>query len=165
MELDLLFPAPGHDHRRCVAKAMSAADELCDARGARLTALRRQVLELIWSNHEPVGAYDILEKLSTEDRRVAPMTVYRALDFLTEQGLVHRLASRNAFVGCDHPRGDGHDGQFLICTACGRVAEIHDRDISRAIVDGAARSGFHVASPVVEVEGLCSGCRVKTADA
>lgn len=165
MELDLLFPAPGHDHGRCVAKALAAADALCGARGARLTALRRQVLELIWSNHEPIGAYGILDGLGAGGRRVTPMTVYRALDFLTEQGLVHRLASKNAFVGCDHPKGDGHDGQFLICTACGRVAEIHDREIGRAIVEGAARSGFRVASPVVEIEGLCAGCRAAKPDA
>src|SRR5690606_28474545 len=122
-----------HDHARCVAAALAAAETLCQRRGARLTVLRRRVLELIWSSHEPVGAYDILQRLTEDGRRAAPTTVYRALDFLAAHRLIHRLASRNAYIGCRHPDESDHEGQFLICTGCGTVAELHDRRIGEAI--------------------------------
>src|SRR5277367_4850296 len=83
------FPRHGHDHASCVDEAIAAADRVCVASGARLTDLRRQVLELVWRSHQPVGAYEILERLAADSgRRAAPPTVYRALDFLLEQGLV-----------------------------------------------------------------------------
>ena len=93
-----------HDHSHCVSDALRAADALCARSGARLTALRRRVLELVWQSHRPLGAYDILGVLSSEDgRRAAPPTVYRALDFLLEHGLIHRLASLNAYkIGRAH---------------------------------------------------------------
>lgn len=84
-----------HDHSHCVHTALSEADTLCTQKGLRLTALRRRVLELVWQSHKPLGAYDILGVLSEQDgRRAAPPTVYRALDFLLENGLVHRIAQR-----------------------------------------------------------------------
>ena len=93
-----------HDHSRCVAEALAEAEALCAKQGTRLTTLRKRVLELVWASHKPLGAYDILGVLSEEDgRRAAPPTVYRALDFLLENGLVHRIASLNAFIGCVHP--------------------------------------------------------------
>ena len=102
-----------HDHSHCVHSALSEADVLCAQKGLRLTALRRRVLELVWQSHKPLGAYDILAVLSEQDgRRAAPPTVYRALDFLLDNGLVHRIASLNAFIGCSHPE-HAHQGQFL----------------------------------------------------
>src|SRR3546814_16052442 len=105
------------------------------------------------SDLAPMGAYDVLAKLNEDGRRAAPMTVYRAIDFLMEQGLVHRLASRNAFVGCANPDAP-HSGQFLICKRCGRVSELAEGDIGKATVRGAARAGFDVAIPLVEVESF-----------
>lgn len=88
-----------HDHSRCVTHALTEAESICTRQGLRLTALRKRVLELVWHSHKPLGAYDILGVLSEEDgRRAAPPTVYRALDFLLENGLVHRIASLNAFI-------------------------------------------------------------------
>src|SRR3546814_13619005 len=93
-----------HDHDHCVSHALAEADSLCARQGVRLTALRKRVLELVWQSHKPLGAYDILAQLTEQDgRRAAPPTVYRALDFLLENGLVHRIASLNAFIGCNHP--------------------------------------------------------------
>lgn len=151
------FPDRGHDHAQCIAKVFTHADRLCEDRGVRLTPLRRAVLKLVWESHHPVGAYDLLDRLQEQGRRAAPMTVYRTLDFLIENGLVHRLASRNAFVGCDHP-GDAHRGQFLICRACGDVAELSDPRITEAIRRTAAATGFAVDTPMVEVTGLCGQC-------
>lgn len=154
------FQKPGHDHGRCIARALDRADELCAGRGARLTALRRRVLELVWNEHKPVGAYDILEHLSSRGRRAAPVAVYRALAFLMDQGFVHRIASRNAYVGCGQPQAR-HAAQFLICDTCDAVAELSDSRIEHAIMEGAGRTGFAVGRPVVEVQGLCPACRDK----
>ncbi|MGQ9368510.1 Fur family transcriptional regulator [Azospirillum sp. A39] len=151
--------AAGHDHAHCIADALARADALCAARGARLTALRRRVLELVWRSHKPRGAYAILEDLSQQDGKpTAPLTVYRALEFLVEQGLVHRIESLNAYVGCPAP-GLAHTGQFLVCEACGTAEEIDDPRIADAIRAGAAARGFDVRLPTVEVRGLCPDCR------
>lgn len=148
-----------HDHSRCVASALAEAESLCAKQGTRLTALRKRVLELVWASHKPLGAYDILAVLSEEDgRRAAPPTVYRALDFLLENGLVHRIASLNAFIGCIHP-GELHQGQFLICKACHAAIELELPSISEAIASGARAVGFAVENQTVEVVGLCAGCQ------
>lgn len=152
------FQPKGHRHADCVTAALATSERLCARRGARLTELRRRVLELIWRSHEPVGAYALLERLARERGRVAPPTVYRALDFLIAHGLVHRIASRNAYIGCAHPDRD-HIGQFLVCSACGSAAELDDRRIERAIRSTAAAAGFSVEHPVVELAGRCPQCR------
>ena len=71
-----------HDHDACIADALSRADALCRQQGLRLTAIRRRVLELIWANHQPTKAYDLLAQINAERGNAAPPTVYRALDFL-----------------------------------------------------------------------------------
>jgi len=148
-----------HDHSHCVHTALSEADTLCARQGLRLTALRRRVLELVWQSHKPLGAYDILGVLSEQDgRRAAPPTVYRALDFLLDNGLVHRIASLNAFVGCNHPE-HAHQGQFLICRKCHAAEGREQSSISDAIIQSAADVGFKVEGQTVEVVGLCAGCQ------
>ncbi len=151
------FPARGHDHRACVAGALGRAEAVCARRAAQLTALRRRVLEYVWESHAPVGAYGILDRLSAGGRRAAPITVYRALDFLMANGLVHRLASRNAYVGCGLP-GVPHEAQFLICNSCGTVTEVQDKRIERAIIAGAEGVDFVPDAALVEVRGLCPDC-------
>ncbi|MBK4989678.1 MULTISPECIES: zinc uptake transcriptional repressor Zur [Pseudomonas] len=148
-----------HDHSHCVHSALAEADALCARQGLRLTALRRRVLELVWQSHKPLGAYDILAVLSEQDgRRAAPPTVYRALDFLLENGLVHRIASLNAFMGCSHPE-HAHQSQFLICRVCHVAIELEQDSISDAIIGSARHVGFTVENQTVEVVGLCSNCR------
>ncbi|QQN27027.1 Fur family transcriptional regulator [Pseudomonas syringae group genomosp. 3] len=148
-----------HDHSHCVYSALAEAETLCTQQGLRLTTLRRRVLELVWQSHKPLGAYDILAVLSEEDgRRAAPPTVYRALDFLLENGLVHRIASLNAFTGCNHPT-HAHQGQFLICRLCHAAIELQHPAISNAVVDAAAGVGFAVEGQTVEIVGVCAGCK------
>ncbi|MBI6851386.1 Fur family transcriptional regulator [Pseudomonas lijiangensis] len=148
-----------HDHSHCVHSALTEADALCASKGLRLTTLRRRVLELVWQSHKPLGAYDILAVLSDEDgRRAAPPTVYRALDFLLENGLVHRIASLNAFTGCNHPT-HVHQGQFLICRECHAAIELQHASISDAVVNAAKEVGFQVEGQTVEIVGICSGCK------
>jgi Fur family zinc uptake transcriptional regulator len=153
------FAGGRHDHARCVDTAIEAAAELCTARAVRLTSLRRRVLELVWRSHRPIGAYEILDVLRADGRSAAPPTVYRALEFLLEQGLVHRIESRNAFIGCIDPRAP-HSGQFLICGRCGDAVELHDHRISAVLRRSAERVGFRVEGQTVEIRGLCPRCGV-----
>jgi Fur family zinc uptake transcriptional regulator len=136
---------------------METAEQQCQQRGLRFTALRRKVLELIWDSHKPVGAYDILESLNQSGKRAAPPTVYRALGFLIEADLVHRLNSLNAFIGCADP-SHSHTGQFLICRECLSVAELDDRDISALVLAKAAGHGFSAVDQMLEIQGLCGSC-------
>ena len=153
------FAAPGHDHAHCVADALASAETVCRTRGARLTGQRRKVLEIIWKSHVPVGAYDILAVLSPDQRPAAPPTVYRALEFLQAHGLVHKIESLKAFVGCQHP-GEDHVGQFLICERCGNTAEIEDPQIADAVEGRAAAAGFRITEVTLEVRGLCPVCQI-----
>jgi len=150
--------APTHDHTHCVEQALVSADALCAEGGARLTELRRRVLREVWRGHDAVKAYDILERLGERRRSAKPPTVYRALQFLQEQGLVHRLESLNAFVGCAAPRRH-HQGQFLICHDCGEVREIHAAAVASAVRRAARQAGFEPEHQMVEVLGTCKRCR------
>ena len=158
------FARPDHDHQACVSDALVEAAALCRKRGARLTGARQRILELVWAGHRPVGAYELLAALGRDGQPAAPPTVYRALDFLVAQGLVHRIESLNAFVGCPAP-GRPHRGQFLICRACGASAEVTDRRVERAIRRNAEEAGFSVEQSTVEVLGLCPQCDDEAGDA
>jgi Fur family transcriptional regulator, zinc uptake regulator len=153
-----LFPPTGHNHARCVSTALREAARLCEREGQRLTPIRRRVLELVWSSHQPIGAYAILEKLKRDGRSAAPPTAYRALEFLLACGLIHRIESLNAFIGCPEP-GAEHPVQFLICRRCGTTAELDDRKVDAALAKSAAARGFAVERRVIELSGLCRGCR------
>lgn len=155
------FRPRGHNHQACIHEALDTADAVCRERGLRLTPLRRRVLELVWQRHAPVGAYDLLDALRGDGRRADPPTVYRALEFLLENGFVHRIESLNAYVGCGEP-GDAHSGQFLICGNCNRVAELEDPAISQLISEKAGDLGFRINQQTIEVTGLCGECRDQT---
>ena len=150
-------PPAGHDHDNCVADAIATAERLCRERGLRFTVLRRRVLTLVWDSHKPIGAYDILDKLGGEGKAAAPPTVYRALEFLIEAGLVHRLDSLNAFIGCPDP-ARSHAGQFLICRRCRTVVELDDPDIDAVVAKKAQLLGFTETHQMLEVQGICARC-------
>lgn len=109
-----------HNHAACIQGAMQHAQALCDKQNTRLTPIRKQVLTLIWQSHKPLGAYDLIELVSSNGKRTAPPTIYRALEFLQGMGLIHRLATLNAFIGCAIQK-DHQAGCFLICTHCHNV--------------------------------------------
>jgi Fur family zinc uptake transcriptional regulator len=159
-----LFHAPDHDHARCEADAIAEAETICAARGTRLTKLRRQVLAVLASGHRPLGAYEIMERLAGEGPRPAPITVYRALDFLMENGLAHRLASRNAFLACLHEHAASDNVIFLICERCGAVGEAASTAMKEALNAAAAQVGFAPKMPLIEVAGLCAHCRAAALD-
>lgn len=116
------------------------------------------MLELVWQGHKPVGAYEVLAALRLVRPGAKPPTVYRALEFLLDHGLIHRIERLNAYVGCACP-GEAHSGQFLICRECGCAAELQDPSIIKALAQGAANAGFKLERPLVEVEGVCFACR------
>ena len=147
-----------HDHRLCQRQLLSAARRVCETRQLRLTSRRREVLEILLASHQPLGAYDILAELnrSVSAERVAPPIVYRALEFLLAQGLVHRLESRNAFISCVHP-GHHSAAQFLICRGCEQVAELQNSDTG--LLAQADDLGFAVDHSVVEITGICARCQ------
>lgn len=152
--------AVAHNHDACVSDALHAAEITCQTRGVRLTPSRKRVLELIWSGHHAVKAYDIIDSYGGDGPAAKPPTVYRALEFLIEQGLIHRIESLNAFVGCGHVGEHDECGiQLLICEGCALVQEIHTHDAAGAIRETAEAKGFSVTHQVIEVHGLCPDCQ------
>lgn len=147
-----------HDHHRCVATAMASAEALAQARGLRLTPVRRRTLEILLERHGAMGAYEVLQRLAEDGFGHQPPVAYRALDFLVDNGLAHRIQRLNAFAACDHP-GVEHHAAFLICRGCDGVAEIPAEPLRVALEAGAAAAGFAVERATIEALGLCAQCR------
>ena len=154
-----VFPAPDHDHGRCTADALAHAEALCLQRAQRLTPIRRQVLEALLESHKPLGAYEIIDRTGESGARPAPITIYRALDFLMENGLVHRIESRNAFIACIHNHASGEFVVFLICERCGSVGEASSKAVGETLRNAAKAAGFVPKATVVEIGGICAHCR------
>ncbi|MFT7179110.1 MAG: Fur family zinc uptake transcriptional regulator [Oceanospirillaceae bacterium] len=150
-----------HDHTHCISTAISHAQSLCADRGARLTPVRQRVLELVWHSHQPIGAYELLARLANEGFNSAPPTVYRALEFLSEQGLLHKLDSINAYVGCCNP-DTPHQGHFLLCKVCNQAQELDSQYITLALKLSAEQHGFEIQSHTIEIVGTCQGCLDKS---
>lgn len=146
-----------HDHAHCSSDALQRAAELADARGVRMTPVRRRTLEVLLEAHRAMGAYEVLERLSAEGFGTQPPVAYRALDFLVEQGFVHRIRRLNAFMACMHP-GEDHAPVFLICKACNSVAEAPGETVRTAMDAAAAEVGFAIERANTEALGLCPAC-------
>ncbi len=159
---DLAFAR--HDHARCTAAVLARAEDLCTRRGLRMTAVRRRTLEILLEAHRARGAYEVLDRLAGEGFGRQPPVAYRALDFLVEQGLVHRIDGLNAFAACTHP-GERHDAAFLVCRACRTVSETATPRLMRALQQEAAATGFRAERAGIEVLGLCPSCLDGGADA
>jgi Fur family zinc uptake transcriptional regulator len=142
-----------------LARRLDEAASLCAKNGALLTELRRSVLALILTADGPLTAYQLLDQLKGIRKSAVPPTVYRALEFLLENRLVHRIERLNAFIPCTEADHDHKDVQFLICGACGTVAEIEDSGIAKALAKAAEREGFTPAHAMVELDGTCASCR------
>jgi len=141
-------------------QVLKRAEQLCVERGIRLTDQRKMVLRLLCASDKPLGAYELLDRMRAEIRNPTPPVVYRALDFLLEQGLVHKLESLNAYIGCSHP-DHPHASQFLICDDCGEVAEVEDASIAKSLKAAGQSIGFSTKRPVVELVGTCAQCKSK----
>ena len=153
-----IFHARDHDHDRCTADALAHAEAICAKSAQRLTSTRRQVLETLLESHKPLGAYEIIERAG-KGTRPAPITVYRALNFLREHGLVHRIESRNAFFACVNNHASGELVVFLICERCGDVGEAPGEAVAEDLKTAARAAGFTPKAPVIEISGICAHCR------
>ena len=149
-----------HDHAHCAREGMARAEELARQRGLRMTPVRRRTLEILLEDHRALGAYEVLERLAEEGFGRQPPVAYRALDFLVEQGLAHRVRRLNAFAACMHP-GEEHDAAFLICRGCDAVAEVPAARVRAALEAAAAPVGFRVERAGIEALGLCPACSVQ----
>ena len=147
-----------HDHGQCRETMLDELARAAKTRGLRLTPARVRVLELLGEAHRAMGAYEILDRLRAEGLGSQPPVVYRALDFLTEAGFVHKIERLNAYVACCRP-GDEHGACFLICSRCRKVAEIEDGALDIALAQAAAGRGFAMRRIVLEIEGTCPACR------
>jgi Fur family zinc uptake transcriptional regulator len=153
------FPAPDHDHDQCAADAITHAEQVCKARAQKFTPIRRQVLQALLLSHRPLGAYEVIDELARSMPRPAPITVYRALDFLMQNGLVHRIESRNAYLACARDHDAAAMVAFLICERCGSVGEMPATQVAQGIGAAARASGFVPRLSVVEITGTCAHCQ------
>ena len=153
------FPAPDHDHGRCAADAIAHAEAVCAKRSQKFTPIRRQVLQALLSSHRPLGAYEVIDELAKSMPRPAPITVYRALDFLMANGLVHRIESRNAYLACAHHHDAAALVAFLICERCGAVGEMPSTPVAQRLGAAARASGFAPKLSVIEITGTCAHCQ------
>ncbi len=147
-----------HPHHYDAKGFVRAVEHASEERGLRLTPLRREVLELIASTRKPIKAYDLLDLLREKHGNAAPPTVYRALDFLLQNGFIHKLESINAFVSCHHP-ADEHQVPFLICDTCSSAEEVCDERVAELIEIQAKALGFRPQAQTLEVHGTCKHCR------
>ena len=145
-----------HNHASCIKDGMKTVDAHCAQSGLQLTPVRRRVLEILLEKHRALGAYEILDILRSEQLGSQPPVVYRALDFLTANGFVHKIERLNAFVACAHPHGT-HAPAFFICLNCDSVAEAHTENADLSAI--ALEAGFKIERTVVEAEGLCPKCQ------
>lgn len=150
-----------HDHATCRDTALAQAEALAAAKGLRLTPVRRRTLEILLEGHRALGAYEVLDRLAGDGFARQPPVAYRALEFLVENGLAHRIRRLNAFAACMHP-GEPHQPVFLICSACSTLAEAPGAAVAEALGDAAAGVGFRIARTSVEAVGLCPACRAVT---
>ena len=150
---------PENAAKKGVRDAVSVAAATCSARGVQLTPLRARVFELVAEAGRPIKAYELLAILR-QDRRAGPPTVYRALDFLMQHGLIHKVAATSAYM-LSHRLGDVHRRPFLVCERCGRVTELAN-ELMDQILEGEARArGFRTTSKTMEVQGICASCRTQ----
>ncbi|MDN5842717.1 MAG: transcriptional repressor [Alcaligenaceae bacterium] len=140
-----------------ITQRLQTAERLCQGRGTRLTPIRRKVLEILLHRHTSLKAYELLDEIKAVQPGAAPPTVYRALDFLVEQGLIHRLDAINAWTACTDAAGTPHD-VLVVCTQCGAVAELSDPDLSRRLAACVAETGFRLSGHETELRALCDKC-------
>ncbi|SMX44848.1 Fur family transcriptional regulator [Actibacterium lipolyticum] len=147
-----------HDHTACSGEGLARADALAKAKGLRLTPVRRRALEILLESHQAMGAYEVLERLAEDGYGKQPPVAYRALDFLVDNGLAHRIRRLNAFTACMHP-GEAHRPAFFICTGCNQVAEAPGAPVAQAMEEAADLVGFQIERLNIEAVGLCPTCQ------
>lgn len=147
-----------HQHNQCIKTALDRAKHTCDESGVKLTPIRRKVLELILQSHKPIKAYDLLAQLSDSDHMEKPPTVYRALDFLLDNHLIHKIESSNSYIGCEFEHHQ-LDSKFLVCDKCHEVKELLEPKLNKALQEAGSKEGFTIRQTNVEIHGICAECK------
>ena len=145
------------DHNLCINSALTEAEKICNQKNIRVTDLRRTVLKIIWQNHKAIKAYDILDQISGMNFSAKPPTVYRALDFLLENGFIHKINSLNSYIGCPHPL-QNEQCYFIICSSCDEIEECSDENITNAIKTVMEKNKFTHKNIAIEIDGTCNSC-------
>lgn len=140
-------------------KLLAQAENICQQRNVRLTPQRLEVLRLMAQQQGAISAYDLLDLLRISEPQAKPPTVYRALDFLLEQGFIHRVESTNSYVLCHHIEEHSHTSALFICDRCSQVAEKPTDGIEEILRQLAHQAGFTLRHSVVEAHGLCVACQ------
>jgi Fur family zinc uptake transcriptional regulator len=151
--------AHAQDHAARAPLALQQASELCKTRGERLTPIRKRVLAALYSTHKPLSAYEVIDAVAADmDKKLAPVTIYRTMDFLIAQGLAHRLESRNAFIACPAYHAPDDVVVFMICESCGGVDEVSSDRLGQALQDLTRQHGFKPQLRIIELAGTCAHC-------
>lgn len=153
-----VFPAPGHNHIACLSATLARARDSFETRGLKFTDLRLRVFTEIAGSHHAIGAYDVIDRLGEKGTRLAPVSVYRAIEALIAAGVVHRLESRNAYFACHAQHASERQHVILSCGACGAIAEVDAEPVFGAIDAVAGRHGFAPQARIVEIIGDCAHC-------
>lgn len=148
---------PAHAHPKSDSEMLQLAQARCKSRGVQLTPIRRKVLEILHSHENGLKAYELLACIQEHQANATPPTVYRALDFLIEHGLVHKIESINQFIACRH---ESHPlpELFMICRHCGKITELHDHALMQALMDCIRKTGHQPDCREVEVTTTCPDC-------
>lgn len=146
-----------HNHSTCMQHAIEAAEKICNDKGVRLTAIRKRILELICTSHKAIGAYELLDLFKQEDAKAKPVTIYRALDFLMDVGLVHKVESLNAFIGCLQSEKQ-HQTAILICDNCKNAYEVDATIVYENLLNISQDLQFKTQKLTIELCGLCVNC-------
>ncbi|HBM16310.1 MAG TPA: hypothetical protein DD381_08235 [Lentisphaeria bacterium] len=140
-----------------MSKINSDITRICDDRCIKITSLREQVIGILSRKEEPCSAYEILESLKEHRHNAEPITVYRVLNFLVANNLVHRLEAQKKYILCCHPNHGAC--QIFICSDCGKKLEMHDKEINNMIKKNIASSDFELTSKSIELYGHCKKCK------
>lgn len=147
-----------NQHNKCIDSALETAENICIERKLQFTPLRKAVFKLIWQNHSSLKAYDILEQFQKEDSAAKPITIYRSLDFLLENRLIHKIETLNTYLGCTHPR-EAHNCYFTICKKCNVVNEGCESKLLNNIYDSLKKEKFTAEHVTLEIRGTCKNCQ------
>ena len=145
------------NHKICIDSALSEAEKICHQKNIRLTEIRKTILKIIWQSHKATKAYDILDQISGMNFSAKPPTVYRALDFLLENGFIHKINSLNSYIGCPNPL-QNEQCYFIICSSCDEIEECSDKGITNAIESVMNKNKFSHKNIAIEINGTCNNC-------
>lgn len=148
-----------------VQQRLQQAEARCLEQGMRLTTIRKQVLELLLRHEGGVKAYQLLDEMKAVHEQSTPPTVYRALEFLQDAGLVHRLDSLNAYVACHIEQPQHQHGLLLVCPLCHAVSEIDDPEVCHLLADRIRLAGHQLQGNCLEIKAVCGECANATVPA